>query len=141
MFLFPLCVRLLFSWFFDICGNLSSHSLTEEIRLYSSLTLYRLWDSVKYFMPLISFDTPWKHQKTKGFLIFSEGIKRDQWHEMGELILNQKVFLFTALIVFLGNYFLYCILDNSVLLYFNIILFPIVYFLTSHRIAKVLWIK
>ena len=41
-------------------------------------------------MPLISFDNPWKHQdtpckhqKTRGFLMFSGGIKRDQWHEMG----------------------------------------------------------
>ena len=36
-------------------------------------------------MPLISFDTPWKHQKTGGFMMFSGGIKRDQWHEMGEV--------------------------------------------------------
>ena len=32
--------------------------------------------------PLISFDTPWKHQKTKGFLMLLGGIKTDQWHEM-----------------------------------------------------------
>ena len=24
-----------------------------------------------------------KHQKTSGFVMFSGGIKRDQWHEMG----------------------------------------------------------
>ena len=36
-----------------------------------------------HFMPLISFDTPLKHQKTSGFLMFSGVIKRDQWHEMG----------------------------------------------------------
>ena len=35
-----------------------------------------------HFMLLISFDTPWKHQKTKDFLMFSGGIKRDQWHEI-----------------------------------------------------------
>ena len=29
------------------------------------------------------FYRPWKHQKTSGFLIFTGGIKRDQWHEMG----------------------------------------------------------
>ena len=34
------------------------------------------------FMPLISFYTPWKHQKTKGFLMFSAGMERDQWHEV-----------------------------------------------------------
>ena len=53
------------------------------------------------FMSLFSYYTPWKHpktysnwnyQKTKGllmtsegigFLMFSGGTKRDQWHEMG----------------------------------------------------------
>ena len=33
-------------------------------------------------MPLVSFDTLRKHQKTFGFLMFSGGIERDQWHEM-----------------------------------------------------------
>ena len=33
-------------------------------------------------MPLVSFDTPRKHNKTKAFLMFSGGIKRDQWHEI-----------------------------------------------------------
>ena len=36
-----------------------------------------------HFMPLISFDTRWKHQKTRGFLMISGGTKRDQWHEIG----------------------------------------------------------
>ena len=36
-----------------------------------------------HFMLLISFDTPWKHQKTSGFLMFLGVIKIDQWHEMG----------------------------------------------------------
>ena len=36
-----------------------------------------------HFMPLISFDTPRKHQNTRGFLMFSWGIERDQWYEMG----------------------------------------------------------
>ena len=34
-------------------------------------------------MPLVSFDTPGKYQKTFGFFMFSGGIRRDQWHEMG----------------------------------------------------------
>ena len=34
-------------------------------------------------MPLVSFYTPWKYEKTSRFLIFSGGIERDQWHEMG----------------------------------------------------------
>ena len=35
-----------------------------------------------HFMPLVSFCIPWKHQKTSGFLMFSGGIERYQWHEM-----------------------------------------------------------
>ena len=34
-------------------------------------------------MPLISFNIPCKHQKTSDFLMFSGGIERDQWYEMG----------------------------------------------------------
>ena len=40
-------------------------------------------NALTHFMPLISFDTPWKHQKTSGLQTFSGGIKTDQWHEMG----------------------------------------------------------
>ena len=32
---------------------------------------------LSHFMTLVSFYTPWKHQKTFGFLMFSEGIERD----------------------------------------------------------------
>ena len=35
-----------------------------------------------FFIPLFSFYTPWKHQKTKGFPMFPRGIERDQCHEM-----------------------------------------------------------
>ena len=35
-----------------------------------------------HFMPLVSFYTPWKHQKTRGFLMPPGGTERDQWHEM-----------------------------------------------------------
>ena len=38
---------------------------------------------VNPFYATISFYTPWKHQKTKGFLMFFGGIERDEWHEMG----------------------------------------------------------
>ena len=36
-----------------------------------------------HIMPVISFYSPWRHQKTSGFEMFSGGIERDQWHEMG----------------------------------------------------------
>ena len=36
-----------------------------------------------HFMPLVFFYTPWKHHKTRGFLMFSRGMERIRWHEMG----------------------------------------------------------
>ena len=35
------------------------------------------------FNPIGSFYTPSKHQKIFDFLMFSGGVERDQWHEMG----------------------------------------------------------
>ena len=35
-----------------------------------------------HFIPLISFDTPWKYQKTRGFSDVLGGSKRDQWYEV-----------------------------------------------------------
>ena len=43
---------------------------------YNSMSRARL----THFMPLICFNTPWKHQKTSGVLMFSEGIKI--WNEL-----------------------------------------------------------
>ena len=48
-------------------------------------------------MPLVSFYTPWKHQETKGFLIFSGCIERDEWHDMG-LNMASMTFLHKPLI-------------------------------------------
>ena len=39
--------------------------------------------ALTHFMQLVSFYTHYNHQKIKGFPIFSGGIKRDQWHEIG----------------------------------------------------------
>ena len=44
-----------------------------EVRIFSST----------YFIPLVSFYTPLKHEKTSGFLMFSGGVERNQLHEMG----------------------------------------------------------
>ena len=41
--------------------------------------------NLTHFMSLFSFCTPFKRQKTIGFLIFLGGIERDLWHEMGYL--------------------------------------------------------
>ena len=47
-------------------------------------TIKAIWPKFRltHFMQLASFDTPWKHQKTIGFLMFSGGAERDQLHEM-----------------------------------------------------------
>ena len=34
-----------------------------------------------YFMQLVSFYNPWKHQKTRGFLMFTGGVERDKWKQ------------------------------------------------------------
>ena len=34
---------------------------------------------------MLLFYTPWKHQKTFGFLVFSGGIEMENWPEMGKL--------------------------------------------------------
>ena len=41
------------------------------------------WLPFTYFMTLLSFYTFWKHQRSSGFIKFSGGIERVQWHEMG----------------------------------------------------------
>ena len=50
-----------------------------------------------HFIPLIYFDTPWKHQKITDFLTFLGGIKRDQWHKMGKCIDINQVDLYDSL--------------------------------------------
>ena len=42
------------------------------------------WNSLSYFWPMFPFYTPWKHQKTRGFTVFSGSIKWEHWPEMGE---------------------------------------------------------
>ena len=41
-------------------------------------------------MPLVSFCSSWK-QKTRVFLMLSGGIERNQWHEMGKVLLIVSV--------------------------------------------------
>ena len=40
-------------------------------------------NSLTHFMPLSSFYTPWKYQKTSDFLMFSGGIEGGQCNEVG----------------------------------------------------------
>ena len=54
------------------------------LKMLKTLTETSFWRTFLFthFIPLIFFDTPWKHQKTRVFLVFSGGIKRDQRYEM-----------------------------------------------------------
>ena len=36
-----------------------------------------------YLIPLFSYYTPWKHQKTRSFLMFLGDTEKNQWHEIG----------------------------------------------------------
>ena len=48
--------------------------------------IYCFWRNIwglTHFWPMFPFYTPWKQQKTKGFLVFSGGIKSEHWPEMG----------------------------------------------------------
>ena len=40
-------------------------------------------DLLIYFIPPVSFCTSQKHETSEGFLMFSEGIEKDQWDGMG----------------------------------------------------------
>ena len=81
------CSRFFSRWKFTFLPKLAQHQNMEKgvLSLQDSFKwfLSNQISVLTHFMPLISFDTPWKHQKTRGFLILSGGIKRDQWHEMG----------------------------------------------------------
>ena len=40
---------------------------------------------------MFPFYTPWKYQKTSGFLIFSVGIERATWPEMGLILISHDL--------------------------------------------------
>ena len=41
-----------------------------------------------HFQPMFHFYTPWKHQKSSRFLMFSEGIKMEHFLKIGEYCLK-----------------------------------------------------
>ena len=48
-----------------------------------SLGFFLSWSSLTCFIPLVSFSTFCKTQKTRGYLMFSGDVERDQWLERG----------------------------------------------------------
>ena len=64
----------------DKCSYISTtEKILNENGQFSKLDIPRkeLVGKLTHFMALISFDTPLKHQKISGFLMFSVGINRD----------------------------------------------------------------
>ena len=59
----------------------------EQFHVWSLLKLMIAWF---LFMSLVAFYTPWKHPKTRCFLMFSGGIERKTWHETGQLQSNPQ---------------------------------------------------
>ena len=65
------------------------------------LWISTFWKYLTHFILLVSFYAPWKHEKTRGLMMFSEGIKRDQCYEMAWNLLSKHNFLFIHLACFL----------------------------------------
>ena len=73
-----------FQYCFHHCISEIITCLLVEVRsvLFTALRLKKKnhenpWCFSAHFIPLVSFYTLWKHQKTSGFLMFSGGIGRD----------------------------------------------------------------
>ena len=62
------------------CCNGNGHILhiygSPAVNIWNqSIFVSEYWKALTNFMSLVSFYTPWKHQKTEGFLMFSGGIE------------------------------------------------------------------
>ena len=70
------------------------------------------------FIPLFPFCTPWKYQKTRGFLIFSGGVEREQWYEIGYCLVGKHPFRLKSLELF-ENFPYLGIIDIGLHLFLN----------------------
>ena len=55
----------------------------SKTRTYITYITYITRTYITHSLPMFSFYTPWKHQKTLGFPVFSGGTKWEHWSEMG----------------------------------------------------------
>ena len=60
--------------------------LKGQKKLLGELCLSVTMLTLTHFIPLVSFDTPWKFQKTTGFQMFSGSTESDEWHKMGYVV-------------------------------------------------------
>ena len=121
----------------------------------SSVCLNGLFSLVRltHFSPVSHFYTPWKCQKTFGFLTFSGGLKMWHWTKMGWKTRKSKI-KWTAYSLFTGElispknvhktYFGSLKLSHSnleaITLYNSIAVFFLYFYLSNHEIYKPLWL-
>ena len=68
---------IIFCWFIWLYFYLLCWAISfESLKIWNTTVLTLFW-------PMLPFYTPWKHQKTFGFLVFSRDIKWEHWPEMG----------------------------------------------------------
>ena len=59
----------------------------------SKVTLRGAEFSLTHFKPMFHFYTPWKHQKTRGFFIFSGGVEIEHLLKMGKVLVFVFIFI------------------------------------------------
>ena len=81
----PLIIFANISHEYIVCLNLAGFLVRDKPLEFevTVITCKYFGKTVTYFMPLVFFYTPWKHQETFGLLMFSMGIEQNQSHEMG----------------------------------------------------------
>ena len=98
------CTKLLVCNAFSSCSNCQTCLLLSfSFTMYSYRSNHFLFhvvqnnphqhDFLAHFWPMFPFYTPWKHQKTNDFLIFSDGIKWEDW----PIVIHEKLFSLSIL--------------------------------------------
>ena len=79
--------RTLYLWTWKLKKVINKLQIVTQITFFVGLCTYNLkietGDKQTHFWPIFPFYTPWKHQKTKGFLVFSGVLKWEHWPEIG----------------------------------------------------------
>ena len=68
----------------DVIKRLGKNLLAFQLDFVVYVSISRFFSSIinPFHTTGLSY-TPWKHQKTRGFLMFSAGIEKYQWYDMG----------------------------------------------------------
>ena len=75
-----------FQWTdFYMIGTSVMKALTQSILKILNVIFIKFQQiaNLTHIQPMLHFHTPWKHQKTSNFLMFSGGTETEQWFKMG----------------------------------------------------------